>query len=36
MPKVKTNKIEIEYETFGDPSNEALLLINGLGSQMIN
>ncbi|MHA1728712.1 MAG: alpha/beta fold hydrolase [Promethearchaeota archaeon] len=36
MPRIKANKIEIEYETFGDPSNEALLLINGLGSQMIN
>ena len=36
MPRVKANNIEIEYETFGDPSDEALLLINGLGSQMIN
>lgn len=36
MPKVKANNIEIEYETFGDPSDNPLLLINGLGSQMIN
>ena len=36
MPRIKANNIEIEYETFGDPSDEALLLINGLGSQMIN
>jgi pimeloyl-ACP methyl ester carboxylesterase len=28
--------VEIYYETFGDPSNPALLLINGLGSQCIN
>ncbi|MHA1930986.1 MAG: alpha/beta fold hydrolase [Promethearchaeota archaeon] len=36
MPKAKANDIEIEYETFGDPSDKPLLLINGLGSQMIN
>ena len=35
MPKVKANNIEIEYETFGDPSDKPLLLIMGLGSQMI-
>jgi pimeloyl-ACP methyl ester carboxylesterase len=28
--------VEIYYETFGDASNPALLLINGLGSQCIN
>jgi pimeloyl-ACP methyl ester carboxylesterase len=27
---------EIFYETFGDPSDPALLLVNGLGSQCIN
>ncbi len=27
---------EIHFETFGDPSHPALLLINGLGSQSIN
>jgi len=29
------NGIQIEYDTFGDPSSPALLLIAGLGSQMI-
>ncbi|MBY8991903.1 MAG: alpha/beta hydrolase [Candidatus Lokiarchaeota archaeon] len=36
MTKAKVNNIEIEYETFGDPSNKPLLLIVGLGSQMIH
>jgi len=36
MPKAQTNNIEIEYETFGNASDNPLLLINGLGSQMIN
>lgn len=36
MPKAKVNDIEIEYETFGDPSSRPLLLIMGLGAQMIN
>jgi pimeloyl-ACP methyl ester carboxylesterase len=36
MPKVKANNIEIEYDTFGDPSGKPLLLIMGLGSQMIS
>jgi pimeloyl-ACP methyl ester carboxylesterase len=36
MPKVKANNIELEYETFGDSSDKPLLLINGLGSQMID
>lgn len=35
MPSVGTNGIEIEYETFGDPSADPLLLIMGLGAQMI-
>jgi pimeloyl-ACP methyl ester carboxylesterase len=34
MAKAKSGEIAIEYETFGDPANPALLLINGLGSQM--
>jgi pimeloyl-ACP methyl ester carboxylesterase len=34
MPRSKANGVEIEYETFGDPANETVLLINGLGSQM--
>jgi len=35
MPKAKANNIEIEYETFGDPSSEPLLFVMGLGAQMI-
>ncbi|MHA2601058.1 MAG: alpha/beta fold hydrolase [Candidatus Thorarchaeota archaeon SMTZ1-83] len=33
--KVKVGDIEIVYDTFGDPSSPPLLLIMGLGSQMI-
>ncbi|HEV2027571.1 MAG TPA: alpha/beta hydrolase [Candidatus Dormibacteraeota bacterium] len=36
MPRVKANGIDIEYETFGDPDAPALLLITGLGAQMIS
>jgi len=36
MPKAKVNDIEIEYDTFGGPSSKPLLLIMGLGAQMIN
>ena len=32
---VKVNNIELNYDTFGDPSKPALILIIGLGSQMI-
>ncbi|MFW9938209.1 MAG: alpha/beta fold hydrolase [Candidatus Thorarchaeota archaeon] len=35
MPKAKVNSIELFYDTFGDPSSQPLLLIMGLGSQMI-
>ncbi len=35
MSKAKANNIEIEYDTFGDPSSEPFLLITGLGYQMI-
>jgi pimeloyl-ACP methyl ester carboxylesterase len=35
MAKAKANNIEIEYDTFGSPSSKPLLLIMGLGSQMI-
>lgn len=31
----KVNNIQIEYETFGEPSSPALLLIAGLGCQLI-
>ena len=34
MPRARHGDVEIEYESFGDPANEAVLLINGLGSQM--
>ena len=27
--------IEIEYETFGDPKNPALILMEGHGAQMV-
>lgn len=33
--KVATNGVELETETFGDPSHPALLLIMGLGCQML-
>ncbi|MFX1292459.1 MAG: alpha/beta fold hydrolase [Promethearchaeota archaeon] len=35
MPKVKANNIELEYDTFGDSTSEPLLLIMGLGAQLI-
>jgi pimeloyl-ACP methyl ester carboxylesterase len=36
MPSVDANGIQIEYETFGDLSGRPLLLIIGLGGQMIH
>ena len=35
MPNVTANGIQIEYDTFGDPSASPLLLIIGLGGQLI-
>lgn len=35
MSKVTANGIQIEYETFGNPSDRPLLLIMGLGGQLI-
>ncbi|MBW2060837.1 MAG: alpha/beta hydrolase [Deltaproteobacteria bacterium] len=35
MPNVTANGIQIEYDTFGDRSSPPLLLIMGLGAQMI-
>lgn len=35
MSRAQTNGIELEYETFGDPSKPAMLLIMGLGVQML-
>jgi pimeloyl-ACP methyl ester carboxylesterase len=34
MAKAQSGAVAIEYETFGDPKNDVVLLINGLGSQM--
>lgn len=36
MPRARANGIELEYETFGDPKSPPLLLIMGLGAQMIS
>jgi len=36
VPKAKSNGIELEYDTLGDPANPALLLIMGLGAQLID
>lgn len=35
MPRASMNGIEIEYDTFGDPGDAPLLLIAGLGMQLI-
>ena len=35
MPKANVNNIEIEYETIGEPNSKPLLLIAGLGSQLL-
>jgi pimeloyl-ACP methyl ester carboxylesterase len=35
MPRVQVGDLEIEYETFGDPSGAPLLLVMGLAYQMI-
>ncbi len=35
MSKALSNNIEIEYDTFGDSASDPLLLIQGLGAQMI-
>jgi pimeloyl-ACP methyl ester carboxylesterase len=34
MPQLTANGISLEYDTFGDPSRPALLLVMGLGAQM--
>ena len=36
MPRASVNGIELEYETFGEPAARPLLLVAGLGSQMIS
>jgi pimeloyl-ACP methyl ester carboxylesterase len=35
LPKANINQIKLEYETIGEPSSEPLLLIAGLGSQLL-
>jgi pimeloyl-ACP methyl ester carboxylesterase len=35
MPRAKSNGIELEYDTFGDRDGSPLLLIGGLGTQLI-
>jgi pimeloyl-ACP methyl ester carboxylesterase len=36
MPRATANEIELEYETFGDRDDPPLLLVMGLGAQMIS
>jgi pimeloyl-ACP methyl ester carboxylesterase len=36
MPRAAANGIEIEYETFGYAEDPPLLMVNGLGSQLIS
>jgi pimeloyl-ACP methyl ester carboxylesterase len=36
VPRLVANGIEIEYETMGDPASPAVLLITGLGAQLIS
>jgi pimeloyl-ACP methyl ester carboxylesterase len=36
MTTARNGDVEIYYETFGDPSDPTLVLVNGLGSQCIN
>jgi pimeloyl-ACP methyl ester carboxylesterase len=36
MPTARSNGIEIEYEVIGPPGNRPLLLVMGLGTQMIH
>ncbi len=35
MPKARVNSLELEYESFGEPGQPAVLLISGLGSQLL-
>lgn len=36
MPKARANGIEIEFETFGDSNSPPILLVMGLGGQLIH
>ena len=35
LPFVRSNAVDLCYETFGDPADPVMLLIMGLGEQMI-
>ncbi|MBB4689409.1 alpha/beta fold hydrolase [Amycolatopsis jiangsuensis] len=35
MPRARANGLELEYDTFGDPAGPPLVLVMGLGAQMI-
>jgi pimeloyl-ACP methyl ester carboxylesterase len=35
MPQINANNISIEFETFGEPDAKPLLLVMGLGAQMV-
>lgn len=36
MARVKSNGIELEYDTFGDPADPPMVLVMGLGAQLID
>jgi pimeloyl-ACP methyl ester carboxylesterase len=36
MPRAKSNGVELEYDTFGSPTDPALVLVMGLGAQLID
>ena len=36
MARAHHGSVELHYDTFGDPTNPTLLMVNGLGSQCIN
>jgi pimeloyl-ACP methyl ester carboxylesterase len=35
MPRAKANAVELEYDTLGDPADPTVLLVMGLGTQLI-
>jgi hypothetical protein len=35
MPRARSNGLELEYDTFGDPAAAPMLLVMGLATQMI-
>jgi pimeloyl-ACP methyl ester carboxylesterase len=35
MPQVRANGLHLEYESFGDPAHPPVLLIMGLGAQLL-